>query len=57
MEKFIVIFITTLIKILFCTVGVYLIWNGFMGVKFGLPPLSFVEALILCALGSLIAGS
>ena len=57
MEKFILAFIGVVIKVLICSVFVYLIWNGFMDVKFGLPTLSFTEAFIVCALGNLISGS
>lgn len=57
MEKFILAFVGVFIKILICSVGVFLLWNGFMDVKFGLPTLSFTEAFLVCVPGNLISGS
>ena len=57
MEKFFDVMIMSLVKAVICSIGVYLIWNGFMDVRFGLPHLSYFEAFVLCILGTLIAGT
>lgn len=57
MDKFFDVMIVGLFKAIICSFFVYLLWNGFMDVKFGLPHLSYFEAFVLCVIGSLIVAS